>query len=176
MDKEEIMKTMVCITCGKRKSLDYFYKRSDAWYQGECKRCWIKRTTQWIKENPEKRRLSRQRYFSKKHSTLEGRYAGWKSAVEKKRTKTQWEVDLIFIKYLYKKQNGRCFYSGKDLTMEARSEYVISLDRIDSSKGYLKNNVVLCCADINFMKNCLDKQRFINLCNYVSWLHPIKKE
>jgi hypothetical protein len=37
-----------------------------------------------------------------------------------------------------------------------------SLDRIDSEKGYTKNNVVLCCQSINFAKHSYKVEEFLN--------------
>ena len=43
-----------------------------------------------------------------------------------------------------------------------------SLDRIDSSKGYIEGNVAWCLLDINFMKQALDLNRFKHLCALVT--------
>lgn len=42
-----------------------------------------------------------------------------------------------------------------------------SLDRIDSSKGYIKNNIQLVLHEINTMKSNFDENRFIELCKAV---------
>lgn len=34
-----------------------------------------------------------------------------------------------------------------------RNPFLMSLDRIDSSKGYTPSNIVLCCWGINSLKN-----------------------
>jgi hypothetical protein len=34
-----------------------------------------------------------------------------------------------------------------------KNPFQVSIDRIESSKGYTKNNTVLCCQSINYMKN-----------------------
>jgi len=104
-------------------------------------------------------------------STLEGRFLKWKANAERNSLKCKWELELGYIQALYEKQNGRCFYSGANMTFIPRSDFVISLDRIDSSIGYIKGNVVLCCADINYMKGPLDREKFILLCNYISKKH-----
>lgn len=45
----------------------------------------------------------------------------------------------------------RCYYSGVELTVEG--VHSLSLDRIDSTKGYSKDNTVACSAYINSLKN-----------------------
>lgn len=73
---------------------------------------------------------------------------------------------------LYKSQNGLCALSGIKLTYSKRnnkriSPYNISIDRIDSSKGYTKDNIHLVCASINSMKLDYSVQEFIELCKQV---------
>ena len=43
----------------------------------------------------------------------------------------------------------------------------ISLDRIYSSKGYVEGNVVFCCSEINIMKNKMDYDYFIKICESI---------
>jgi hypothetical protein len=42
-----------------------------------------------------------------------------------------------------------------------------SLDRIDSSLGYVRGNVQWLHKDVNWMKNTLDQDRFIELCKAI---------
>ena len=46
--------------------------------------------------------------------------------------------------------------------------YNISIDRIDSSKGYTKDNIQLVCASLNNMKMDLKNKHFIQLCKLVA--------
>jgi hypothetical protein len=61
------------------------------------------------------------------------------------------------------------FYTLEDLkykTHQKISDTKISfngLDRIDSSKGYLKNNTVSCCKNCNLAKNTLSQSEFFDL-------------
>lgn len=52
----------------------------------------------------------------------------------------------------------------------------VSVDRIDSKKGYTRDNVQLVCMAINQMKSDLDNNTFYNLCkavyrNAAKWKH-----
>ena len=49
----------------------------------------------------------------------------------------------------------------------ADNSYVVSVDRVDSNKGYLKDNVVLCCDSVNTMKMKLDTKEFLNICKEI---------
>ena len=74
-------------------------------------------------------------------------------------------LDLQYLKELWENQNGICPYSGVNLQLPEYSNSSkipktirASLDRIDSSKGYIKGNVQYTSTLINFMKNDLSDQ------------------
>ncbi len=48
----------------------------------------------------------------------------------------------------WNKQKGKCYYSGLPMNYESH-EWRLSLERLDPSKGYLPNNIVLCCLEFN---------------------------
>lgn len=73
------------------------------------------------------------------------------------------EEDII---ELYYKQDGKCALSGQILTKIALEDkginkYNVSIDRINSSKGYTKDNIQLVGSIINIMKNDIDEKDFI---------------
>jgi hypothetical protein len=75
---------------------------------------------------------------------------------------------------LFLKQRRKCALSGVRLTFPKRSKdksYTASLDRIDSSKGYVLGNVQWIHKDINIMKNKFDNEYFINVCREVCVFH-----
>lgn len=84
------------------------------------------------------------------------------------------EIDVKFIWNLFLKQERKCALSGIVLTFpksgnkEDMKASTASLDRIDSSKGYLKDNVQWVHKDINRMKNVYSQEYFINMCKAVS--------
>lgn len=53
------------------------------------------------------------------------------------------------------------------MTIDRNDNNALSIDRIDSSKGYTRDNVVLVCSSINVMKNSHSIDEFINLCRSV---------
>ena len=72
------------------------------------------------------------------------------------------------------KQSGRCALSGEILTFgshDHRTTWNASLDRIDSSRGYTKDNVQWVTKSINDMKGSLNEQDFINICKQVTKTH-----
>ncbi|KKN24307.1 hypothetical protein LCGC14_0896150 [marine sediment metagenome] len=80
-----------------------------------------------------------------------------------------------FLLDLYEQQKGLCHYTQVLLSIEVtpnkRNPSGISLDRVDPSRGYYQDNVVLCCWTANIMKHKLSKSAFISLCREVIQHH-----
>lgn len=72
--------------------------------------------------------------------------------------------------YLFQSQDKRCALTGLPITFGERASDLrtASLDRIDSSKGYIPNNVQWVHTKINFMKHTLTQEEFIKLCRKVA--------
>jgi hypothetical protein len=75
------------------------------------------------------------------------------------KARAEWpiDIDIQFLTELYQSQDGRCKLSGIKLTHTYNSLRSISIDRIDSSVGYTRDNVQLICRALN-----LAKQKFSN--------------
>ena len=80
-----------------------------------------------------------------------------------------WTLTIEDIWNLYETQGGVCALSDvpigwaeKGLTATA------SIDRIDSTEGYIIENVQLVHKDINFMKQQFDQDYFISMCKAVA--------
>lgn len=72
---------------------------------------------------------------------------------------------------LFNDQDQRCALTGIKLVMNPVKNSIqntASLDRIDNNKGYIKGNVQWVHKDINFMKQDLSQEEFINYCKMVS--------
>lgn len=83
----------------------------------------------------------------------------------------EFNITIEYAWDLFLKQNGKCFYTGDEIFLNSRNgkeEITASLDRIDSSKGYIEGNVVWCRKDINIMKNDKSYIEFLDLCNKVA--------
>ena len=85
----------------------------------------------------------------------------------------EFSIALGDLEKLYDDQQGRCALSGEKLTLPKDSRdtsYNVSVDRIDSSIGYIPSNIQLVTKQINIMKNKLSDEVFINLCaDVVEW-------
>ena len=92
------------------------------------------------------------------------------------RTRRPKELSLTMEKAweLFLKQDRKCALSGIQLTFPKVSKdksYTASLDRIDSSKGYILGNVQWVHKDINKMKNAFDQSYFIQICSLIHQVH-----
>lgn len=76
------------------------------------------------------------------------------------------EVTIEDIYELFQSQGGRCSYTSWPLVFadySAGRRGTASVDRIDSSFGYIKNNIQLVHKNINFMKGSMREPEFFSL-------------
>jgi hypothetical protein len=99
----------------------------------------------------------------------------------KKRNKS-FSLTPEYIWELYKKQNGKCALSGLPISFIeegknlSESKGNASLDRIDSSLGYIEGNVQWTHKHINSMKNEYSAEYFIKLCKEVVLYYDIIRD
>jgi hypothetical protein len=83
----------------------------------------------------------------------------------------EFSITPEYIQSLFDKQEGKCFYTNLDLTFPNHTRdfsKTASLDRIDSSIGYVENNVQWVHKSINKMKQDLKEEDFLLLCKLVA--------
>ncbi len=153
-----------CPKCDK----ELFYSSSSNFYKAvkantKCREC----------DNEEKRKKLR----GKKNC----RWGGYQGIslryfnVIKKREEHRNDICNLTIQDLwnqFQKQKELCALTNikLELPRQTRQGNVgnASLDRIDSSKGYSKDNIQWVHKDINWMKQDFDENYFVNMCNLVS--------
>lgn len=96
----------------------------------------------------------------------------WHIKYNAKNRNLVYEIDGWFLWELFLKQYRKCAISGLDLYFPKtynmnNQRYNASLDRIDSSKGYIKDNVQWVHKKINQIKMDMDQSEFIELCKLV---------
>jgi hypothetical protein len=92
----------------------------------------------------------------------------------KGRKEIELSIDKQYAWDLFVKQDEKCALSGIKLTFPSRHKdksWTASLDRIDSTKGYVDGNVQWVHKDINMMKRIYSQEYFINMCKLVSENH-----
>lgn len=75
---------------------------------------------------------------------------------------------------LYIKQNKKCALTGWNLSWDKREKLKCSVDRIDSSKGYTKDNIQIIERHLNVMKMALSQDEFILRCKIVTEYQGLK--
>lgn len=148
------MRSGICRNCEK-----YFENSSlSVKYQYYCSRdCAVKYRTN---------HHARYKTSSKIRSKTPERYL--RSLIQKKKLRENLSYDYYIT--LYYKQQGLCALSGRVMTHQLHEGIVptnISIDRIDSSKGYVEGNIQLVCRQANMMKYTSSEQELLEWCKDV---------
>lgn len=83
-------------------------------------------------------------------------------------------MERSLIRHLWDQQNGRCALSGRPMTWGRIESDIqgdsdnLSIDRIDSRRGYVSDNVHLVTARVNLMKRDYAMDEFIRICQDVA--------
>lgn len=89
--------------------------------------------------------------------TIEGR-ASYLVAIKRaycRNNKLEFDLTTEFLVGLWKNQEGKCAVTDTKMRLtlgNGRHPESISIDRIDSNKGYLKTNIRFVCWQVNAMK------------------------
>lgn len=100
--------------------------------------------------------------YHKQYNTLE-KVLALRLKVARK-TKKELSITLEELLTQYNKQQGKCFYTGVSLLIVPNKPETLSLDRIDSKRGYHADNIVFCTARINRMKREMSLSEFVDTC------------
>lgn len=152
----------ICFKCKVEKSLESFNKdssRKDG-VSYRCRECSkIKDRNIDYKKKYAKHRIENLQRQKKYRIIPEIRLAGLLSQAKRrpKSKKLGFDLDLEWILNEYNKRNGCCSLTGIRFTLlnndpgkRYQFPYSPSIDRIDSNKGYTKDNCRLVCAIVNF--------------------------
>lgn len=83
------------------------------------------------------------------------------------------EITLQDVWELFEEQNKKCALSGVSIDFTRvgvgnRASYTASIDRIDSGKGYTRENVQLVHKNVNIMKNAFNQDYFVQTCKLIA--------
>ena len=138
-----------CTRCHTVLPIENFYvTKKTKVYASRCKKCELEYHTERFSASYKRRSI-----------TL---FHGAKSG--SKRRKIPFQITKNDIIYQYEKQNGKCYYSGRNLSSVTGDENIMSIDRINSDLGYTPDNIVICCWKVNKMKNTFTSSDFLSLC------------
>lgn len=108
---------------------------------------------------------------SRKVDFKKGISISWFNKFDKdaKKRKIEFDISIEDVLKVYLDQGKVCSLSGIPIgwTMMGKS-HNISIDRIDSNKGYYIDNIQLVYPKINMMKFTYSQDEFIDMCKLVS--------
>lgn len=160
----ESIEEKTCKNCNITKKIEEFgivtYKKGNSCIRNTCKECM--------------KSLQRQRYNNIVENNIglsaNKSVESWiTKIVYKASTRNKlFEIDKNYVISIFEKQNGKCAISGETLTFHKNNLSTnISLDRIDSSKGYIEGNIQLVCAYVNIMKWNKSTDELLFWCNKI---------
>jgi len=88
-----------------------------------------------------------------------------------KRMGREFNLTKEYVSEVWEAQNKQCALTGMELTWKRTAETkgtTASIDRIDSSKGYIEGNIQIVHKIVNIMKMQHSQEDFIEWCNKVS--------
>jgi hypothetical protein len=147
----------VCFKCKEESSYEFFFKHNQTsdGYHSWCKKC--------CTEGNIKSR-------NKQNSTIEGRARVFLLNAKKSAAKRNQEFSLTIkdIADCWNEQQEICAYSGRKMTLFPSQLNTVSIERINSSVGYTKDNTILVCHAVNRMKSNFEFDDFYNFCKDVA--------
>ncbi len=102
------------------------------------------------------------------------KYTGLREHLRRAKYRDQeFNITLEDLLEQWTKQNGLCPYTGAKLIHPIRMKdegliYMASLDRIDSSIGYMKSNIQFISAAANLAKNNMSHEQMIEFCKIIT--------
>ncbi|MFA6432920.1 MAG: hypothetical protein WCV82_03880 [Candidatus Paceibacterota bacterium] len=91
---------------------------------------------------------------------------------DRKRFGIELKITLEHMFDLYASQEGKCFYTDARLEFQTGHKNTLSIERIDSAKPHVEDNLVLCTWEANLMKQDLDIDRFLMVAETISKRAP----
>ena len=177
------MNQKTCSICKESFSTDQFYLDKNGRYNFCCKPCDKKRKAVYRLENKEKIAIAEHRYINTERGYVMEVINGIFSRYKKKDARLKWKPectkqDIYDELMLYIQDHGRhCEYCKEPWTYKrvlgtrqrgynGRGPKIVtnfSIDRLDSEKTYIINNLVFCCVGCNNRKNQVRLSDLINI-------------
>lgn len=153
----------VCMSksCQNKKKSQHYYDNIE--HYREIKRAEEKRNGN--KRKPQRVAARAKKYYSDFITTL-FTYAQARA----KEHSLDFDLSKEFISQLYEIQDKKCVMTGLEFQLERQSGYkkrrpfAPSLDRIDCTKGYTKNNIRIVCSIVNIALSDFGDQVFDIMC------------
>lgn len=109
-----------------------------------------------------KQKATAEEKYAQRDGTVEGRMKRYVQSA--KRRNLQWSLSEHQCHALF---TAVCHYCANSPPAASLN----GIDRIDSIKGYTRDNVVPCCKQCNWAKGRLTYQQFLNMCRRIAATH-----
>lgn len=157
--------TIVCAACGKEKEIsdkehNRKLKKGTPFYCG--RRCAAVNNNK--KRTPEQKAAGVLNLLKGYDIRRHKKYRFGKIRRKLNQREPNHEISEELIEKMWNDQEGKCAFSGLSMSVpgwgERNKPNTISIDRINSDRGYLANNVQLVCYSLNLAKNNFDDSQF----------------
>jgi hypothetical protein len=109
------------------------------------------------------------------HGKLKDEFSRFRDHMRRIRNRgKEYDIDVEYLKEIWDNQKGKCPYTGVEMILKGYNKkdnnnplFYASVDRIDSNKGYIKDNIQWVCKPINFLKNDFIHEDVITMCKII---------
>lgn len=156
-------------------SENYFYKGNSKYYTCKCTKCnKISNVAAWGLLNTinscQCNKTLKRAYNYTGFEFLSGKYFNKVKTNALKRN-LEFNITIDYIWEIFCVQKEKCKLTNLPIKLmpnfNKKEGQTASLDRIDSSKGYIPGNVQWVHKDVNLMKNKFNEDYFINICKLI---------
>ena len=163
-----------CDLCKKTMPIEMFTQdwsnnRYSSNRNNRCKACNAVVAREWRKKNPGYRGSGKITSIPPEDrmlvSAISSRIQDAKSRARKRGHPCT--VDRASLYQLFKDQDRKCALSGVDLKVEKGAVACLSLDQIDSTKGYIEGNVQWVAWAVNRAKGDMPTEMFLDMCSKI---------
>jgi len=152
--KMRITPTFICKLCGDDDVLNFYVSNKT-----KCKKCISLEM---------KKKYTNGDFFGRKEKNEKWTFSNfihYKVQQAKHRSIRKgidFNISNEIIESVFKKQDGKCYFTNIELTFSTHDWYSLSIDRLDNNLGYIEGNVVLVTRFVNSSKNTMTVLDFIN--------------
>lgn len=179
---------IVCSNCGRHLEDENFYLIEPGRRNKKCKDCVKLRNRELYESNPEYSVKRKERYLKSRennefieaakvrsanhYNSIEGRAMSLYKSAKRRADNYEEAIDFDESFILEKLKFGKCEVTGiafdfNSPTSTAKNPYSPSIDRIDSSVGYIKENVRIVIWQYNLMKGEISDSELLKICEII---------
>ena len=165
------MKNKHC-KCGATNPEEFY-----SYHNYTCKKCHVqKQIKKYHSLSPEEKRLKK----AKQNEWVKNNYLHYRVTGSRARAKEcgiPFNITVDDVQEVWEKQGGKCYYTDQPMILgpSPRRWQCVSIDRVDSNRGYEKDNIVLCRGIVNLVKNELSVSELLEIVDQIKTTMSSKK-